>query len=405
MATVKVVLRKKRNKDGSFPLAIRVTKNRNSTYAYLGHSLKVNQWDTLNQRVKKVHPNSARLNNFILKKLSETTDRVLELETNGDNVTTTTVKNLIAREGKGQSFFTLADDFLKNLKQSRKYNRYSAEKPYFNRFSEFLKNEEIAFVDITIRLLKKYQAYLKGTRNVSERTISNHLIAIRTIYNQAIKEGMVDRKHYPFGKDKIRITFPDSLKVGLNEVEVQLIEEVKLSKGSRLNHVRNIWLFSFYFAGMRISDVLRLRWSDFSDERLYYVMGKNAKTGSLKVPDKALGILRQYEGDKQNEDDLVFPELKILHTLDDRYKAQQKISNAVKVLNESLKKIAELVGIQKKLTLHIARHTFGHISGERISVQMLQKLYRHSSIITTIGYQANFIHKDTDEALDSVVGF
>ena len=55
--------------------------------------------------------------------------------------------------------------------------------------------------------------------------------------------------------------------------------------------------------------------------------------------------------------------------------------------------------------MHIARHTFGDISGERISLQMLQKLYRHSSITTTIGYQANFIHKDADEALDAVIGF
>ncbi len=36
---------------------------------------------------------------------------------------------------------------------------------------------------------------------------------------------------------------------------------------------------------------------------------------------------------------------------------------------------------------------------------MLQKLYRHTSITTTIGYQANFIHKDKDEALAAVIGF
>ena len=58
----------------------------------------------------------------------------------------------------------------------------------------------------------------------------------------------------------------------------------------------------------------------------------------------------------------------------------------------------------KKLTAHIARHTFGNISGDKISIQMLQKLYRHTFITTTIGYQSNFIHKDADEALDSVLG-
>lgn len=55
--------------------------------------------------------------------------------------------------------------------------------------------------------------------------------------------------------------------------------------------------------------------------------------------------------------------------------------------------------------MHIARHTFGNLSGDKIPIQMLQKLYRHTSILTTIGYQANFINKDTDEALDAVLNY
>ena len=56
-----------------------------------------------------------------------------------------------------------------------------------------------------------------------------------------------------------------------------------------------------------------------------------------------------------------------------------------------------------KNNLRIAWNTFGNISGEKIPIQMLQKLYRHSSITTTIGYQANFIHKDADEALNTII--
>jgi len=55
--------------------------------------------------------------------------------------------------------------------------------------------------------------------------------------------------------------------------------------------------------------------------------------------------------------------------------------------------------------MHIARHSFGNISGDKISIQMLQKLYRHSSVTTTIKYQANFIYKDADSALDKVINF
>jgi site-specific recombinase XerD len=72
-------------------------------------------------------------------------------------------------------------------------------------------------------------------------------------------------------------------------------------------------------------------------------------------------------------------------------------------VNKYLKKLAVDLKIDKTLTMHIARHTFGNISGDQIPIQMLQKLYRHSSILTTIGYQANFINKDVDDALNKVI--
>lgn len=56
------------------------------------------------------------------------------------------------------------------------------------------------------------------------------------------------------------------------------------------------------------------------------------------------------------------------------------------------------------MPIPITRHTFGNLSNDKIPIQMLQKLYRHSSIATTIGYQANFMHKDADDALDAVIG-
>lgn len=252
-------------------------------------------------------------------------------------------------------------------------------------------------------LLNRYRAYLKGSRGISERTVVNHLLIIRTIYNQAIKGGLVDNKSYPFGKDKIAIKFPDSVKIGLIPDEVKQIEELDLSDNTYIHHARNIWLFSFYFAGVRISDVLRMKWSDLQNDRLYYAMGKNLKAGSLKVPDKALRIIDQYRADEK-KNDLIFPELKVLNDLNDTYNVQRKISYAVKRLNKALTEVAKRANITKPLTMHISRHTFGNISGEKIPVQMLQKLYRHSNITTTIGYQANFANKTADDALEAVIG-
>jgi site-specific recombinase XerD len=133
-------------------------------------------------------------------------------------------------------------------------------------------------------------------------------------------------------------------------------------------------------------------------------MGKNSKLLSLKIPDKAKDILNYYSKDKKDNNDFVFPEMKTVN-LKEAKDVYNKIKTSTKHLNSHLKKIAERAGIDKKLTMHIARHSFGNISGDKIPIQMLQKLYRHSSITTTILYQSNFMHKETDDALDRVINF
>lgn len=403
MGSAKAVLRKKPNSEGQFPIAIRITKNRKSSYLYTGQYIDLKYWDEAKQKVKKSHPNSSRLNNFILARMAEANDKLLELETDEKRVSSSTVKKRLNKEYKHSSFFSLASQYLDSLEKSGKFSRLSADKPRVKHFREFLKGKDIDFRDITVLVIKQFQSWLRQERNVTERTIANHLIVIRTIFNLAIKEEIVDRKHYPFGKEKVVIKFPDSLKIGLETSEVQKLENLKLESTAQ-QHALNVWLFTFYFAGMRVSDALRLRWTDFQNGRLFYSMGKNSKVGSLKLPEKAERILNQYRIQKEKDTDTVFPELRDTD-FKDKKEVYKRINNAVKKFNKHLEEVANKAGITKPITMHISRHTFGNISGENIPIQMLQKLYRHTSITTTINYQSNFAFKDADEALDTVIAF
>ena len=402
MASIKVLLAGKANKEGLFPIVIRIIKDRKPSYLYIGHYIEKDQWDEENRKVKKSHPNSGRLNNLIAKKLAEANAKLIELETSENDTSAQTIKKKIKSKAS-TSFFALANVYIENLKKSGKYNQVVSEQPRINNFKKFLDKEDITFQDITVPLLNRFRAYLKGTRKVGERTVVNHLVLIRTVFNQAIAGQVVDQKFYPFGRGKISIKYPDSLKIGLTSEEVQKIENLELPQDSILHHARNVWLFTFYFAGMRASDALRLKWSDFKNDRLFYIMGKNTKGDSLKVPDKALKIINEYRG-LGHVHDLVFPELQIVEDLTDLFEVQRKISYAIKKLDKYLKLVVKEAKVDKHVTMHISRHSFGNVSGDKISLQMLQKLYRHSSITTTIGYQANFIHKDADEALNAVIG-
>ncbi|MBK8954995.1 MAG: phage integrase SAM-like domain-containing protein [Bacteroidia bacterium] len=403
MASVKVVLRKKPNSEAKLPLCIQIVKDRRNSVYYIGQYLNPNDWDADKQRVKKSHPNHRELNNLILKKLTEANKKLLEIETQRETASSKAIRNNIKSKSTNK-FFSQANIYLENLKLSGKYNRYTADKPRITRFKEFLNGDDISFEEITVTLLNKFKAYLKGTRKISDRTIVNHLIVIRSVFSQAIKDNLIESKYYPFGKDKVQIKFPDSLKVGLSEEEVKILENTQLEKSPSLDHARNLWLVSFYFAGIRVSDILRLKWSDFPNGRLHYSMGKNSKAGSLMIPEKATLILEQYQK-ARDKTDLVFPYLKNTENFTDSFDLQRKIKNATKTIDEALQKVASIGGINKKLTMHIARHTFGNLSGDKIPIQMLQKLYRHTSITTTIGYQSNFVHKDTDEALNVVLNY
>ncbi|MBK7800062.1 MAG: site-specific integrase [Saprospiraceae bacterium] len=403
MASIKILLRKdKPNKESKLPLIIKIIKERKISIISLGVYLKSEEWDSTKQRVKKSNSNHQALNLFLVKKLTEANNKFLELETQKTNISAKAIQRSLKSKNTS-NFFGQAEIYLHNLKQSGKYNRYSADKPRINRFREFLNDDELSFLDITTPLLKRFQAYLKGTRKITERTVVNHLVVIRTIYNLAIKDNIVDVRYYPFGKGKIQIKFPESSKISLTIDEVKKLEDVILPDVSPLNLARNLWLLSFYFAGMRVSDLLRLKWNDIDNGRLTYTMGKNAKRGSLKIPNKAMKILNIYKS--RDKSSLIFPNLLMVENHNNLFEVQKRISNAVKTIDESLQKLVMILGIDKKLTMHIARHTFGNLSGDKIPIQMLQKLYRHSSIMTTIGYQSNFITKEADEALNSVIDF
>jgi integrase/recombinase XerD len=402
MASIQAVLRKKKNAQGLYPIAIRITKDRKSTYLFTGQYINLKDWDDQQKKVKKSHPNAVRLNNLILKKTVEANDTLLEKQAQQKTVSVKKIKNQII--GKNEiDFFNACELFLNNLLKRKKYAQYDNQLSRINIFKVYVGRKRLDFIDLDVTLLKGFEAHLLYERKVAPRTAINYLLLIRTIYNFARKEYGVNDQNYPFGKGKIQIKFPESEKIGLNKEEIGLLETAEgLSEAQQM--AVDVWLFSFYFAGIRVGDVLKLKWSDFKDGRLYYRMGKNKKLVSLAMPEKAKNILNKFIKADQQKDDFVFPYLNGI-SLKNQKAVAVRIKTITRNLNRRLQIVAQTLEIEKPLSMHIARHSFGNLAGDKIPIQMLQKLYRHSSITTTVNYQANFMHKETDDALEKVIGF
>ncbi len=69
-SSIRLILRKKPNKEGLFPLMIRIVKNRKANVIYTGQYVEEKYWDEKNRKIKKSHPNSVRLNNLLSKEAS-----------------------------------------------------------------------------------------------------------------------------------------------------------------------------------------------------------------------------------------------------------------------------------------------------------------------------------------------
>jgi len=402
--TIKVGLRKVKNrKDKQNPIVLRITKDRKKRILFTGIYIEPQYWDATNFKVKKSHPNYTAINLLLASKIKESTNIICHAESKNTSYSSLDVKRELLNKTKSASFFEFTNEHLDLLQKRKKFRESEREKSKFKTFKNFLKGKDISFCEINMPLLNRFMAYLEFEKKLSKRSIMNYLMTIRTLYNKAIYEGIATKDNYPFGKNKIIIKKIESNKIGLNEAEISAIEALEFKTNSLLYLTQTVFLSSFYFAGMRIGDVMRLKWKDFVDDRLIYRMGKNDKIVSIKVPLKVMSILDYYKQYKQSENDYVFPMLK--SALKDEEQIQKRINTYNKILNYNLKKIAKLIGTSKNISCHIARHSFGNIAGNKIPIYILQKLYRHSNMSTTAIYQQNFIHKDTDMALDNVLDF
>jgi integrase len=400
MASIKVRLRERESANGEYSIIIQIIKDRKKSVITLGHSVKESDWDVKNAKVKKSHPNSTWLNNLIAKRVSEANDKLIQLEVNNTD-TSARVINRAVKAAKDNTFFKQADLYIARLEKAGNFNRTSAEKPRIQRVKEYLNNRDIHFSEIDAIFLKDFKAWLKGTRTITERTAVNHLVVIRSIYNQAIASKLVDPKYYPFGKGGVVIKFPDSKKSGLTPADIMALENAELK--NEANHARNLWLFAFYFGGMRASDVLRLKWSDFEDGRLYYKMGKNEKGGSLKVAPKAEAILAQYRRESPKHG-LVFPDLEKLTDLNDKAKVQAYIKVRIKSNNYHMKTALKKAEVNKEATSHKTRHSFAQMAKTVIPAYKLQEIFRHSTLATTEGYMNNnFVDEEIDSAMEDVM--
>lgn len=397
MSSVAIVLRRdKINSIGETPIYFRIIKDRKVSYISTNIKIIEEYWDEKKLCVKSKHPNSKRFNSYLSNKFAELQDSVFQFETEQKSLTTRQLKDKIYGQ-KPTSFFAVADEILQGFIAKGKIGTHDRFASVINKLREYAKGKDYAFQEIDVDFIKKYEHYLRSVLNNKTNTVYGNMKFIRQVFNYAYDNEIIDHSLIPFNKYKLKKEKTE--RVYLHENEIKQIEEYSSDKYTKINLHRDMFVFACY-TGLRISDMLQLKWKNFDGTHLNFIIRKTTEQSSIKVPQKGLDILSRMQLDKPNPDVFIFQMLPPELDMKNDYAVDKAISASTAYINKNLKTIETEIKLTKHISFHIARHTFATLALRKgVTIDKVSKLLGHAQIRETQIY-AKIVNSELDKAMD-----
>ncbi|WP_448634242.1 tyrosine-type recombinase/integrase [Pedobacter panaciterrae] len=403
MASVKVYPRlDKINKNGQVPIYLRLTKNRKSKYIALDVYINPKDWNEKTGKVKPGAKNATQINSFISSKEAEAEAISLEMETKSKFITAYDIKSRIIGNPPAD-FFEFMSNRSKALSEELSIGTIRRFNGILGKLKKFTKRDKLFFDEINVKFIRDFQQFLVEELNNHNNTVHSNLKAIRKMISDAIDEELMSAEKNPF--NKIKLKGQKTFREFLLDDELERIESLDLEQGSIINHHRNLYIFSAYSGGVRISDLLMMRWKNFNGKHLYFQVKKTKEDLSIKLPKKSLDILRFYQTYQRKADTLdpesfIFPLLNLATDETDKLKLFNAISSATAFTNKSLRKIGILANINKKISFHTARHSWAVRALQKgMRIEYVSKLMGHASVKHTEVY-ARILNEELDKAMN-----
>jgi site-specific recombinase XerD len=368
-------------KDGTFPIYARITIDGKRADLSTQQTTFENSWCTNARRIKPKFSGSKEINDVLENIHSRIVLCHSQLSDSGVVVSAQAVK--LRYLGKDKPVATIdelihyhRENDLIYLSHGTSKNYPSTEK-YLHRFilKEF-KSSDYYLKNISYSFVASFESYLRNctplrqSQPLGNNGIMKHMERFQKQTTLALKHSCI--KENPFSLYQLKFEEFDS--AFLDQTE---IDRVKLlnSSNSSLEDSKNIFIFSCY-TGLCYIEVKNLNTkiivTGIDGEQ--WIMVKRQKTKTpVKVPllNEAKRILDIYR-----DHPCELNEYKLLPVL-----SSQKV-------NKHLKKIAGLCGIDKKLTFHVARHTFATTITllNNVPLVTVSNLLSHKKISTTQKY-------------------
>jgi integrase len=359
--TVKTILRKdKKKKNGTCPLYFSIIINSNQLRIPVGYSISPQDWD-----FDKSYPNGKNfgsLKHLLSKKEYEIKDYIYGLELSDQIITFQKVKEY-CNGNVNKDFYHYFDDFTKKKFDSISEGTQGHYKLLRKQLKEY--KTQLTLKEIGYSFLKDFFYHLKHKKLIGDSGLGMRRKNLVTMFEEFIKLGLVSRnyaKELPRFKENVREVF-------LTSEELKALLNANLTYGVKtdgLKLTRDIFLFSCY-TGLRYSDVINLKTDSIKEKKICLEMQKTKKVVEIPLKKEALSLLNKYNYKKKRG--VIFP-----------FRCNVSV-------NRDLKIIARKAAIEKVLTFHASRHTFGSILAfNGVQPFYIMKLMGHGDVRMTSRY-------------------
>lgn len=314
-------------------------------------------------------------------------------------------KYLVNRAAK-DSIFQAFTDYANELREAGRIGTavsYECAQSSLNKFDAGLK-----FADVTPDVLRKYEKWMLSNEN-SITTVGIYLRSLRTLFNNAIAEGMLTKDLYPFGKKRYEIPTGKNIKKALTLSDIELIYNYKPEPGTMTDRAKDYWIFMYLCNGINVKDLCLLKYENIKGDILEFERAKTARTKRTVEPIRVVitedvkAIIEKWGNSDKSSKNYIFPVLEKGLT---PVRERQLIQQLTQVINCHMKGIAQELQITNDVTTYAARHSFATIlQRSGVSTEFISEALGHGNIRTTQSYLAGFEDINKREVIKALTAF
>lgn len=394
MAKLSLVIRKgKPNADGSFNIKVAVAAKGKTCFMQTRFNVdSVKEW----RNGKVVRRADADVINRKLALLLMSYEDIVADNPCCEAMECTAVRDYILRKSSNTEF---VKDFVERLigeLNNRGQVSYATNMGYTLKYLMECFGESLSFNEIDSALIKRWEDFLIQMGN-SMTTVNIRMTHLKALLNAAVNEEVVSYKVFPFRKYRMPTKLVRDLCIGRDELlRIRDAEFTGLSR-KRMEVSRDLFMLSFYCAGINLTDIID---ADWSGEKLRFVRKKtqHSKQGekmvSLSIVPEARRIADIYMG---NDGRL---------NLGYRFAEYGQFRSFV---TKSLNRMGEELGLSKRLMFYSARKTFCQMGYELgIPLYVLEYAIGHTikdAANRPIFNYINIMEEMADSAIRKILDF